>query len=42
LPDTIPVTFDPKIAAALEDSATHARVERLIGRTARSATVENL
>ncbi len=44
MPDTVPVTFElnPEIAAALEDPATRARIERLIERTARPATVERL
>ena len=44
MPDTVPVTFelDPEIAAALEDPATRARIERLIERTARPATIERL
>ena len=44
MPDTVPVTFelDPEIAAALEDAATRARIERLIERTARPATIERL
>ena len=46
MPDTVtvPVTLelDPETAAALEDPATRARVERLIRRTARPAGVERL
>ena len=44
MPDTIPVTFDldPETAAALQDPATRARVERLIERTARPATIDRL
>ena len=44
MPDTVPVTFefDPEIAAALDDPATRARVERLIRRTIRPAGVERL
>jgi hypothetical protein len=35
MPDTVPVTFevDPETAAALEDPATSARIERMIRRT---------
>lgn len=41
---TVPVTLelDPDTAAALEDPATRARVERLIRRTVRPASVERL
>lgn len=44
MPDTVPVTFefDPEIAAALDDPATRARVERLIRRTIRPTGVERL
>ena len=41
---TVPVTLnlDPDTAAALEDPATRARVERLIRRTVKPAGVERL
>jgi hypothetical protein len=41
---TVPVTFqlDPETATALADPATRARVERLIRRTTRSASVDRL
>ena len=41
---TVPVTLelDPEIATALEDPATRARVERLIRRTVKPASVERL
>ncbi len=41
---TVPVTLDldPEIAIALEDPATRARVERLIRRTVKPASVERL
>ncbi len=41
---TVPVTFDldPETATALEDPATRARVERLIRRTVKPASVERL
>ncbi len=44
MPETVPVTLelDPETAAALDDPATRARMERLIGRTARPAGVERL
>jgi hypothetical protein len=44
MPDTVPVTLEvePEIAAALEDPATRARVERLIRRTVRPAGIERL
>ncbi len=44
MPDTVPVTFefDPETAAALDDPATRARIERLIRRTVRPASVERL
>ena len=44
MPDTVPVTFefDSETAAALDDPATRARVERLIRRTVRPADVEQL
>lgn len=44
MPDTVPVTFevDPETAAALQDPATHARIEEMIRRTARPADVEQL
>ena len=41
---TVPVTLelDPETAAALEDPATRARVERLIRRTVKPASIERL
>lgn len=44
MPDTVPVTFelDPEVAAVLQDPAARARVERLIERSARPATIERL
>ena len=41
---TVPVTLDldPETATALEDPATRARVERLIRRTVKPASVERL
>ncbi|HST74306.1 MAG TPA: hypothetical protein VLJ20_02955 [Acetobacteraceae bacterium] len=44
MPDTVHATLEvePEIAAALEDPATRARVERLIRRTVRPAGVERL
>lgn len=41
---TVPVTFqlDPETATALDDPATRARVERIIRRTAQSASVDRL
>ena len=44
MPDTVPVTFEvrPEAAAALKDPAIRARVERLIERTARPVSVEQL
>ncbi len=46
MPDiqTVPVTFevDPETAAALEDPVTRARIERLIRRTVRPASIERL
>ncbi len=44
MPDTVPVTFDldPATAAALVDPATRARVERLIQRTVKPASIERL
>jgi hypothetical protein len=44
MPDTVPVTFDldPETAAALVDPATRARVERLIQRTVKPASIERL
>ena len=44
MPDTVPVTFevDPETAAALQDPATHARIERMIQRMARPEGVERL
>ena len=41
---TVPVTFevDPETAAALQDPATHARIEQMIRRTARPVAVERL
>ena len=44
MPDTVPVIFDlnPDVAAALQDPVTRARVERMIVRTARPASVERL
>jgi len=42
MPDTVHVTLEvePEIAAALEDPATRARVERLIRRMVRPAGIE--
>ena len=42
--DTVPITIDvePDIAAALDDPATRARLERLIRRTLRPTGVEAL
>ena len=44
MPDTVPVIFEvgPETAAALEDPAVRARVERLIERTARPDRAERL
>jgi hypothetical protein len=44
MPDTVPVTFDldPETAAALVDPAIRARVERLIQRTVKPASIERL
>ena len=46
MPDThtVPVTIDvePEIAAALDDPATRARLERLVRRTLRPAGIEQL
>lgn len=44
MPDTVPVTLEvePEIAAALQDPATRARVERLIRRTVRPDGIERL
>ena len=44
MPDTVPVTIEvePDIAAALDDPATRARLERLIRLTLRPARVETL
>ena len=44
MPDTVPVTLDldPETAAALGDPATRARVERLIRRTVKSASIARL
>jgi hypothetical protein len=41
---TVPVTLelDPETAAALEDPSTRARVERLIRRTVKPASIERL
>jgi hypothetical protein len=42
MPDTVPVTLEvePEVAAALEDPATRARIERLIRRTVRPTGIE--
>ncbi len=44
MPGTVPVTInvDPDIAAALDDPAIRARLERLVRRTLRPAGVEQL
>jgi hypothetical protein len=44
MPDTVPVTIElePDIAAALDDPATRARLERLICRTLRPAGIDAL
>jgi hypothetical protein len=44
MPDTVPVTIEvePEIAEALNDPATRARLERLIHRTLRPASIEAL
>jgi len=44
MPDTVPVTIDvePDIAAALDDPATRARLERLVRRTLRPVSLERL
>lgn len=44
MPDTVLVSFevDPETATALQDPSTHARVERLIQRTVKPATVARL
>jgi len=44
MPDTVSVTLElePEVAAALEDPATRARIERLIRRTVRPAGIDQL
>jgi len=44
IPDTVPAIFelDPETAAALDDPTTCTRVERMIRRTVRPASVERL
>ncbi len=44
MPDTVPVTIEvgPDIAAALDDPATRARLERLIQRTLQPTGVDRL
>jgi hypothetical protein len=44
MPDTVPVTIEvePSAAAALDDPATRARIERLVSRVLRPPSIERL